>query len=57
MENDYLYTPKGSMCNRCAYELKDCSGLDFTKMKVIEVSHDAECNIVKCDKFDRNDNG
>jgi hypothetical protein len=57
MENYYLYTPKGSMCNRCVNALKDCSGLDFSKMKVIEVYHDWEFNIVKCDKFERNDNG
>lgn len=31
-----LHTPKGSMCMACVHKARDCSGLAFREMPVIE---------------------
>ncbi|SUB64029.1 Uncharacterised protein [Plesiomonas shigelloides] len=45
------YIPKGSMCAVCKQKNRDCSHLDFERMKVItDYGWD---KIVKCTEFER----
>jgi hypothetical protein len=43
------YQPKGGMCASCKKINEDCSSLDFTTMRVIEI--DGNTVTVKCDEF------
>lgn len=49
------YHPKGSMCMVCEHKYRDCSGLDFKSMRVIQqYSHANDPNVfkvVKCGEF------
>lgn len=45
------YQPKGSMCANCTKKNEDCSKLDFSKMRPIEMYHDVY--IVRCTEFKR----
>lgn len=45
------YQPKGSMCANCTKKSQDCSKLDFSKMRPIELYHDVY--IVRCSEFKR----
>lgn len=45
------HQPKGRMCMGCANRFKDCSHLDFTKMRVIGKYNDT--SIVKCTEWVR----
>ena len=55
MTKETIYYPKGGMCRTCKMIKKDCSMLDFSKMKVIytAISEPITYVIVKCDKFER----
>lgn len=45
------YQPKGSMCLACKHASRDCSGLAFNQMIVIENHEDLR--IVKCRDFEK----
>ena len=45
------YQPKGSMCLACKQASRDCSGLAFNQMLVIEKHEDLR--IVKCRDFEK----
>lgn len=53
MIEGYMFIPKGGMCRGCAYKKMDCSKLDFSKMRVINVCDVSKFNIVKCDKYQK----
>ena len=45
------HQPKGSMCANCTKQKQDCSKLDFSKMRPIELYQDVR--IVRCSAFER----
>ena len=49
------FQPKGSMCAVCADKHKDCSGINFYKMPVIDTDRNEEHTvmIVACKYFKR----
>ena len=48
------YLPRGSLCAVCKHKYRDCSGLPFKDMKVVD--HYCVGYIVICDNFE-NENG
>ena len=46
-----IYHPKGGMCGTCVNLKKDCSGLDFSKMRPISEEHGVV--VVKCDQHQK----
>ncbi len=44
------HQPKGGMCGACAYRLRVCDHLDFTKMQPIGKYPDGTI-VVKCTEF------
>jgi hypothetical protein len=47
------YQPKGGMCASCAKAHDDCSGFDFSAMKVIDFCSGGKIKIVRCNHFVR----
>lgn len=43
------YQPKGSQCANCKHKHKDCSNLEFHKMR--KYSTDGNVTVVLCNKF------
>ena len=49
------HQPKGSMCAKCEHKHRDCSKLQFDKMRPHEVSGDV--NVVICNEFRKQKTG